>query len=173
MKMKWLARALLPVAQKMAERDPDFTITRADEPRPYLRRWFATKRRSAARVYLHEMVGDDDAALHTHPYWSVSLVLSDGLVEKYQESPPDGPIKHREPEQGSVIVRSRSLAHQLTVKPGTKPMTLFLSGPRFWTWGFWCPKGFVEWSEYLKRKAGPDGSYGTGHSSVGIGCGEQ
>lgn len=41
--------------------------------------------------------------------------------------------------------------------------TLFLTGPKVRTWGFWCPKGFVPWFDFVKPEASGE---------VGRGCGE-
>lgn len=183
MRLRWLARLLLPRLQHWAATrpgpggvpgEPNFRINKMNpadgEPVDYLRRWHLV--RSSwwhPGLYLHNMLGDDDAVRHTHPYWSLSLVLSDGLEEVYVLDPPLGPVLRRYPSEGQLIWRSSDMAHQLRVLDSA--WTLFLTGPRLAKgWGFWCPSGLISYERYTRRseRSGP----GTGTSGVGAGCGE-
>lgn len=165
MKLATLARLLLPMALRYAERHkPNFKV--GGEENPYLVRWYLIPRNKYFNVYLHNMLRDDDDVLHDHPWWSLSLALTDGLCEFYQPKPhkvhPDVCKMVRFIYQGSVIFRSSRFAHQLVL---AKPAwTIFITGPVLRDWGFWCPKGFRHFKDYVAVKDGV--------SKVGRGCGE-
>ena len=158
MRARWLARLLLPPARRLAaRRPPDFVVQR-EEGAVYLIRWWILPRNDWLNLYLHQMLRDDDAVLHDHPYASVSLVLTDGLTERYAEEPEDeeyyqsvgdhvGAVRFvRVLRQGDVVRRSSRLAHQLLVRG--EAWTLFATGPRIREWGFWCPKGWKHNREF-------------------------
>jgi hypothetical protein len=170
MRARWLARRLLPILQERIAivRLPDFQVIREDRD-VYLRRWWVIPRNNYFNVYLHHMIGSDDDVLHDHMYVSVSLVLTDGLRERFNSRPRR--ITHDEKvrvlQEGQIVWRSSMMAHQLIVdKPA---WTLFVTGPRIKEWGFYCRKGFRHWREYVGAGQNPDGS-GTG--GTGRGCGE-
>jgi hypothetical protein len=120
------------------------------------------------------MLLDDDDILHDHPYVSLSLVLTDGLSEYYQDSPPNGEKVVRVIAQGALVYRSSRFAHQLIVN--RQAWTLFLTGPRIKEWGFWCPRGWKPWQQYVSAKQDPSvrgNGVGSGTSGIGVGCGEQ
>lgn len=172
MRTRWLARALLPRLQRLAaSREPDFQIKKTsgggEGEDVYLRRWWLIPRNRLLGVYLHNMVRDDDAVRHDHPYLSLSLCLSSGLLESYQEFPPSGVVRMRKPQQGQWIWRSSRMAHQLMVM--SPAWTLFFTGPRIREWGFWCPRGWRSWRQYVATSGAVEGG---GTSGVGAGCGE-
>lgn len=191
MRVRWLARLLFPRLKRISEaRPPDFEITKDGGP-VYLRRWWIVPRNQFFNVYLHNMLRDDDAVLHDHPYVSVSLVLTDGLLERYSKRPRtvlgftknqntgnyDVPtsismldVQERFPRQGDLVWRSSRLAHQLIVE--SEAWTLFVTGPRVREWGFWCPRGWRPWSQYVAASQNSAGA-GSGTSGVGLGCGEE
>lgn len=120
---------------------------------PYMVRWFLIPRNRWLNLYLHKfMRDDDDRALHDHPWWFVSLMLRGRYTEI---------IAHDLDGNGRGYVRGfpgiafRRAEHRHRVVLGTrdgKPVpcwTLVLTGPRVRTWGFWCPKGFVPWTEFV------------------------
>lgn len=174
MRMQRLARWLLPKMIALSEgRKSDFDIINGEDKEVYLRRWWIIPRNPFMNVYLHNMLHDDGDVLHDHMYVSVSLVLDYGLQEVYCLDPESGFIELRKRcrtfEQGQVVFRSSRMAHQLLVRRPT--WTIFVTGPRIKSWGFWCPKGWKEWKEYVALSNVPDGS-GRGKSTVGVGCGE-
>lgn len=182
MRTRWLAKLLLPRLQKMAaSREPNFQVTRDGGIEIYLKRWWVIKRNNRMNVYLHNMLLDDDPILHDHPYWSLSLVLTDGIYEVYVRNPSvDGPgaKEEREVKAGQWVWRGSEFAHQLiVVKPA---WTLFFTGPRVREWGFWCPKGWLPWHKYVAVNQDPSVDYsgksaqlvGSGNSTKGRGCGE-
>lgn len=57
--------------------------------RPYLTRWHVLPRNKWLNVYLHRFVhGDDDRALHDHPWHSASLILDGRYIEHTAEYLP-------------------------------------------------------------------------------------
>lgn len=179
MKLIRLANYLAPrVIAWCEKRKPNFQVMRrADYSDPnaeedvYLRRWWFIPRNQFFNIYFHNMIRDDDAALHDHPSWSLSLMLRGVLKERYQDDPErqrvQGVVKVRYIDAGAVTYRGLHFAHQLLVE--TEAWTIFITGPKIRLWGFWCPKGWRPWTKYVKT--GQDAS-GRGTSTEGIGCGE-
>lgn len=117
---------------------------------PYLLRWYLIPRTGWINVYLHKfMRDDDDRALHDHPWWFVSLVIRGWYYERVH----DRGIVSR--FAGSIAFRRATHRHQVMLprEAGTdRPVpcwTIVVTGPRSRTWGFWCPQGFVPWTEFL------------------------
>lgn len=151
-------------------RPPDVRI---GEPGSYsLLRWWLTPRIWwLPKLYFHQMLrDDDDRALHDHPSFSLSLVLTDDLGEVYQTAPPDGPVRFRRFRKGQLVWRSASAGHRLTVTKGRDAFTLFMFGPDIREWGFLCPQGWRKWRDYAKPMNDDGGGYQSGR--VGRGCGE-
>lgn len=138
------------------KRPPDFIIGRAEDP--YLRRWWIIPRNRFFNIYLHQFLrSDDDRALHDHPWWNVSIVLR-GF---YIEHKPDG-IRLAVP--GAVIMRRATARHRIELINNWACWTLFITGPRIREWGFWCPRGFVLWTDFV---------HPTDPGLVGPGCGDK
>jgi hypothetical protein len=185
--MRWLARLLLPMLQERVAiaRRPNMQLDREDNV-VYLRRWWVIPRNKWFNVYLHHMIGSDDDVPHDHPYWSMSLVLTDGLRERYLRRPQDelmygyNPdtcnwdvpkfhlenVKTRRIREGQIVWRGANFAHQLIVDQPA--WTLFVTGPRVREWGFWCQRGWIPWQEYYPQQK-PGGADGRGARR---GCGE-
>jgi len=121
----------------------------------YLSRWFlvvqkdrqdpcippGTPRSRRGQVYLHWFSGSDDArALHDHPWWNVSVVLSG----EYREVLVDRVVIRR---AGDVVFRRATTAHRIVVENGPV-CTLFITGRRSREWGFRTQTGFIPWKEY-------------------------
>lgn len=136
------------------KRPPDFIIGTAE--RLYMLRWYLLPRNRWFNVYLHKIVrDDDDRALHDHPWWSLSIILSGA----YCEHTTRGTEVYSAPW---FRLRSSRFAHRLEVVNGPV-WTLFITGPRVREWGFHCPKGWIPWQEFCDS---------TNHGNVGRGCGE-
>ena len=118
------------------------------------------------------MLLDDDSDLHDHPSWSVSIVLTPGIKELYREEPPHSALFMRRFEAGDVVYRGLHFAHQLVIEK--EAWTIFITGPKVRTWGFWCPKGWRKWTDYVAVHQDPSGKHGDGTmtSGRGVGCGE-
>lgn len=124
-------------------RDPDFVIGEN-----YLSRWYLARSGDNTKVggvYLHRVVGDDDdRALHDHPWVNMSIILSGSYWEHTVDD-----VKLR--RSGDVVVRPAKTLHRLAVNEGPV-WSLFVFGPKFRTWGFQCPKGWVPWNEFVDPK---------------------
>lgn len=130
----------------------------------YLERWHVIPRNRWFNIYLHRFLrSDDDRALHDHPWWSCSLILSGGYFEHLE-----GGGRRWRP-RGSILFRGARSAHRVELPPivySEPPQvypawTLFITGPKLREWGFHCPKGWRHWREFT---SGPNGD------SVGRGC---
>ena len=141
----------------MSSRPADFVIGG-----DYLERWYVVPRSGFCNVYLHRFRrGDDDRALHDHPWDNTSVVISG----RYVEVTPEGEFLR---EAGAVISRPATARHRVVLLPDDNwpVVTLFFTGPKVRDWGFWCgPDGerFVPWEEFTAP--GDPGS-------IGPGCGE-
>lgn len=126
---------------------PHFIIGGKDNP--YMLRWFLIPRNPFLNVYLHKFIrDDDDRALHDHPWWFVSVMLKGMYLEVTETG-------RTERKAGSIAFRKATHRHRvelardfLTLKP-IPCWTLIVTGRKARTWGFWCPKGFVPWQEFV------------------------
>lgn len=154
-------------------------INRSGE-RPYLQRLgvdqtpeqvWRDRLRGTWRVRLHRFVGPDDAGHHNHPFsWALSLNLSAlwgaGYVEEVLRSyDRDGEACPPCPGWPALVVTRRvrlfnwiqqSKYHRIVeLKPGLFGWgcwTLFITGPRVASWGFWVAgRGHVPWRQYNKE----------------------
>ncbi len=112
----------------------------------YLIRRYLLPRNKLFNVYLHQFLGsDDDRALHDHPWYSFSCVLSGRLIEHCA----DGSI--REIRRGQFTLRTPNYLHRIELPAGETATTIFITGPVTRTWGFVCPQGWMPWNEYSSK----------------------
>jgi len=159
-------------------RNPDVIIGGSDNP--YLLRWHLIPRNRFFNIYLHNFLrSDDDRALHDHPWVNLSWLL----VGEYDEAVPgehdtdrfDRTYVLRHPHlhtrirrrEGAVVLRGAKAAHRVallkTPAGREQPVwTLFITGPRVRRWGFWCPKGWRFWEDFVDTS--------NGENVVGRGC---
>jgi len=161
LKQRLMSRLWFALFDRIAtQRAPDFEVGPKDSV--YLRRWWLIPRNPVLNLYLHQFRrSDDDCALHDHPWWNVSLLLSGSYVEHTIAA---GGIEHRARRvAGDLKFRLGRSAHRIELDTG-QCWTLFLTGPRFREWGFHCPiAGWVHWEAFTAPGAkGEDGR----------GCGE-
>lgn len=136
---------------------PHFIVGGADNP--YMLRWYVLPRNRRFNVYLHKFLRDDDnRALHDHPWWFVSVILRGGYVEHTVR----GWITRN---LGSVAFRHATHRHRVVLWRDAKgkaipTWTLFVTGRKKRTWGFWCPQGFVPWNKFVAT--GDSGAVGKG-----------
>ena len=125
----------------------------------YLHRWHLIPRSRFFNIYLHKFIGsDDDRALHEHPWWSVSFFLAGGpMRERFQHNPPGSLKLYRTITRFRPYFRNTVIAHQMVKDTREPSWTLFITGPRVRLWGFWCPKGWVPWFEFVDRDQGGEG----------------
>ena len=145
---------------------PHFTI--GQPGRPQLLRWFILPRNHICNLYLHKfLLDDEDRAVHDHPwnYWSWLIRGS------YSEiTMPAGAISTCQTVRRTWSVaaypathRHRVMLHKREDGTSIPCWTIVLTGPVIRTWGFWCPRGFVPWRDFLDH---------TNYGNVGRGCGE-
>jgi hypothetical protein len=137
-------------------------------------RWYIIPRNRWLNIYLHKfMRDDDDRALHDHPWWFVSVMLWGRYLET-RDQVIDGDVFVMERRRddvrrcGSIAFRRATDRHRVTLAKDIdgKPIpcwTLVLTGPKVREWGFWCPKGFVVWTDFVDQGD---------HGNIGKGCGE-
>lgn len=153
----------------LLSRRPHFYI--GGQANPYLLRWYLIPRNPWLNVYLHKFLrDDDDRALHDHPWWFVSIlicgsyreILRDDLsefVDRYAPSVAYRPATHRHCVCLEWTVKRDENGNFLLIY---KPCwTIIITGPKVREWGFWCPKGFVPWYEFVDS---------TDNGNIGKGC---
>lgn len=152
--------------------EPHFYI--GGRENPYMMRWFIVPRNPWINIYLHKfMRDDDDRALHDHPWWFVSVMLWGRYLETREVCRKGMAFWMYVKEEAvrktpSIAYRKATDRHRVTLAKDAdgKPLpcwTLVITGPRVRTWGFWCPQGFVKWSDFVDQDD---------HGNVGRGCGE-
>lgn len=143
----------------LSSRAPDVTI--GGHHRPYLVRWWLIPRNPLFNVYLHLFLrSDDDRALHDHPWANCSILLRGSYTEHTIQA---GGIHHHQVlQQGSIRVRlTGRTAHRIELHDGPC-WTLFITGPRYRSWGFHCPdQGWVHWRDFTAE---------TDRGAIGKGC---
>lgn len=126
------------------------------ETDPYLYRWFLIPRNRFFNVYLHQFLrDDDDRALHDHPWFWCSILLSGSYTEISQSGikrRQEGSIRFSSPWRLHRVVLDKRKQGEWLISPvGTpKPVwTLFITGPVIRNWGFMCPeRRWVPWQEF-------------------------
>jgi hypothetical protein len=61
---------------------------------------------------------------------------------------------------GSIVLRRPSAAHRLAISEGGQCWSLFVTGPNVRDWGFWCPRGWKKWTDFVAM--GNTGEVGPG-----------
>ena len=92
---------------------------------PYLVRYYVflkDRKNFPFNITLHKVLESDEPQLHDHPWDWGALILKGG----YWETTAKGKF-WRPP--GYIGFRSANNLHRVDLKPGTKPLTLFISGP--------------------------------------------
>jgi hypothetical protein len=111
----------------------------------YLRRVYL-----APNLYLHKIAqADADRHLHNHPWrWAWSYVIKGGYLEQRHPREQQGSYT-RELRRGATNLLRAGDYHRIrTVRPGT--WTLFLTGKRASSWGFWTRQGHVDHEVYFQ-----------------------
>lgn len=147
--MKFYERLHHWLQRHVANRAPDVRIYAADTTEPFLDRWVIIPRNPLISLYLHRFNASDPIP-HDHPYTFNASWLIDGV---YREEYLDGSHIWRAP--GELIVRFGKTPHSVKLLAltdgGFQPAwSLFLTGPRYRVWGFYCPKGWVPWNKAVK-----------------------
>ena len=157
---KFLTNIALKTVYK---RKPDFIV--GGEQNPYMLRWWLIPRNRILNIYIHMFLkSDDDRALHDHPWASLSL-LCRGTLKEVTKTPELGEDQFLVDtiKAGDWSYRPAAYAHRIIVQPQKEtPITVFITGPRFREWGFYCPKGWKHWKDFV----------GINKGTIGAGCGE-
>jgi hypothetical protein len=135
------------------------------EGRPYLERYGRGDQEAQIaqdlgtgkwRFRLHHFVGPDDAGHHNHPFeWALSIVLWRSYTEEVLVDPfflpgcgTFGWIETRRVRFFNWIPRGKY--HRIVELHGNV-WTLFITGPRVSSWGFWVPgRGHIPFDQYEK-----------------------
>lgn len=142
----------LAIIEWASEKTPDFII--GGRANPYLIRWWLIPRNRFLNIYVHFIRrSDDDRALHDHPFYNVSILL----FGSYLEHTKKGVFVRKE---GNIVFRRGVTLHRLEINDGPC-WSLFITGPRYRTWGFACPKGWIPWQRFVDARD---------KGSVGRGC---
>lgn len=134
------------IIDRISRRVADFVI--GSSPQPYLLRWYVIPRNRFFNIYLHCFLrSDDDRALHDHPWSNLSILLRGRYVEHTIAA--GGIHVRREYRAGNWKLRvSGCAAHRLELVDGPC-WTLFITGPKYRTWGFHCPQqGWIPWQRF-------------------------
>jgi hypothetical protein len=121
-------------------------ITRADG-RPYLDR-MVLLRTPWFQAMLHVFRSDDDPCGHDHPWPFLSLILWGCYQEKVWTDPASDLAFSRYRGLGSIALCPAQHVHQVTLIDGKPCWTLFISGPKTRSWGFWTRYGWIPWRRY-------------------------
>lgn len=82
------------------------------ERRPYMTRWHVLPRNKWLNIYLHRFIhGDDDRALHDHPWHSASLILAGRYIEHTAEYLPI--LGDTEADSPEMVEQRVSAMHRL------------------------------------------------------------
>lgn len=161
--MKWFKR--------LVSGQPHFRIGGSDA---YMLRWFLIPRNPWFNVFLHKFLrDDDDRAMHDHPWMFVSFMILGSYVEarpdpNYNQTHHPNAEFHTLRKAPSVARRKATDRHRVTLLKNVdgEPIpcwTIVITGPKVREWGFWCPKRFVPWHEFVSK---------SDEGSVGKGCGD-
>ena len=109
----------------MLDRGPNHL--KYDKAKPWMNRYYLLFKKRPKwfpfNIFIHEMLDDDHGeGVHNHLCPYITIVLKDG----YWETLSSG--RHwRKP--GYIGFRSANTLHRVDLKSGTKPLTIFISGP--------------------------------------------
>lgn len=152
-------------------------ITGSDDT-TYMVRWIIFGCRFFS-IRLHKFVRDDHDVPHDHPWDFFTIILKGGYWETEFHGEPFGNNKQFQLQSTtwfkpwSFRFVKAETKHKVTLNwfcqsgcpdefsqhcdHTLKPIpcwTLVFTGPNRRKWGFWCPRGWVEWREFLFGRKG-------------------
>jgi hypothetical protein len=101
--------------------------------------------------YFHR--SDDDGELHSHPWrWALSYILQGEYSEERRTK--DDLVERRLYGPGDFNLITKDTFHRVDLVPTMEESgvwTLFITGPRFTSWGFWDRHTgvYTPWREFL------------------------
>ena len=122
-----ILKLLDKLGRKKVVLDRGASHPRYDQAKPWMNRYYFLLRRRPKwfpfNILIHEMLSDDHGyGVHNHTFPYITIILRDG----YWETTVKG--KFWRP-RGYIGFRSANALHRVDLKKGTKPLTLFISGP--------------------------------------------
>lgn len=100
-------------------------------------------RLSFFKIMIHHIIHSDlDPAMHDHPFAFFHVILSGN----YSEINSAGKHFRR---RGYFAFRSSTYVHRLLLNNNKSVWTLFIRGPKVRSWGFWCRRTWIHWSDYV------------------------
>ena len=95
--------------------------------KPWMNRYYVLFRHRPTwfpfNIIIHEMLDNDHGeGVHNHMCPYITIVLKDGYWETLENG------KHWRPP-GYIGLRSADNLHRVDLKPGTRPLTIFIPGP--------------------------------------------
>lgn len=142
------------ILQKLLSYLKRTTIYRDDNSR-YLTRYYIFRKplKWLPSIYIHQFHnGDKDLELHSHP-WSLSLsfILKGSYLEEYRIG---NKVFSRIKNPGNFNLISKDRFHRVDLITN-EVWTLFISGPKVGSWGFWNRDTgeYWDWTEHEKRRA--------------------
>jgi hypothetical protein len=127
----------------------------------YLRRWWLIPRnRFGFNIFLHHFLSsDEDRALHDHPWWNISILLSGSYLE-YMPENVDEWIQNKNRKQIVKkryplipIYRNINSIHKIELINNKPIWTIFITGPVVREWGFMCPTFWRHNKEFNDKTA--------------------
>jgi hypothetical protein len=110
----------------------------------YLHRWYIIPKNRWFNIYLHKFQrSDDDRALHDHPWVSCSFLLKGEILEHHQNGT-------RHVSRWFPVFRTAKFAHRIELVKGPV-WTIFITGPKTRTWGFYTQRGWLRSDVFLKE----------------------
>lgn len=127
------------------------------EAGPYLSRYTLADLPDGSHVYLHFFHrGDADQELHNHPWAGSSVILAGGYREERRiGTPGDYAIARRTYLPGHENTLEPDTFHRVDLHtPAMGCWTLFHTGRRVQSWGFWDRRtgAFTPWRDALRAR---------------------
>lgn len=141
-------------------RKPDVILNKPDGS-IYLRRWWIIPRNKFGfNIYLHHFLSsDEDRALHDHPWWNISILLSGSYLEHVADNIENW-IKHKSRVEivkkrypFIPIYRNKNSIHKIELIDNKPIWTLFITGPVVRDWGFYCSSFWRHHDDFLNVTA--------------------
>ena len=127
-------------------REPDLVVNHpARQNEIYLKRWYVIPRNKIFNIYLHQFLSSDDPVYHDHPWWSIGILLK-GYY--YENRPRNGINERKYFRRFLPKFRGKNYKHWVELHDGPV-WSIFITGPKQKSWGFFCPKGFVNHREMV------------------------
>lgn len=140
---------------------------------PYLTRWYLL-RKKAIGIFLHRFHrGDEDRALHDHPWSFITIILWRGYIEHAEGLCPLcvggvgynvlAPVKcpccggaekvatAKRKWPGMICFRPAEWRHRVELVEGKAAFTLVIRFKERRMWGFWETTGFIAWNKWWQN----------------------